>query len=163
MLAYACDGPFWRQHAGLPQSAALKLTQDAAAAAAWGLLHLPGRDAPGLSLDPAVIHYGQNSGFQAVNLARHLLLERPGHEARRILLLGFDFQPGAAGEIHFHGRHPAPLVNPLAADLARWARHFDPVPAQLERDGIDIINCSRATALRQFRRGALENSLQPDS
>src|SRR5690606_509189 len=114
-LLYACDGKWWDRYEGAPDFSGLKVTQDAGAAARWGVNRVPSENGNGLSLDPMRIHQGGNSGFQTLNLSAHLA--GPG----RRILLGFDMKPGPRGEIHHHGRHDGRLHNPTPDALRRWA------------------------------------------
>ena len=89
----------------------------------------------------------RNSGAAAVALA----IKRG---ARRVILLGYDVQY-RAGLRHWHGDHPGKLGN--ADRVAAWPAQFE----QLRRDhpAIDIINCSRETALTVFPRAQLQAML----
>ena len=81
-----------------------------------------------------------NSGYQAVNLA-YLL------GAKRIGLLGFDMRP-KSGANHFHGDHRGgSLTNPNAQLYRRWIAGFSELHRLLEAEGVELINCSRETAL----------------
>lgn len=117
------------------------------------LFHNNGRDS--LSLKPNALATGQNSGYQAVNLA--VLLG-----ARRLLLCGFDLQLGPAGEPHWFGEHPiATKVATFSAMLA----NFNKLAPELKRHGVEVINCSPWSALQCFKRGRLDEEiarLQPD-
>lgn len=150
-IAYACDGPWWRHH-GAEWMMGAGLTQDQAAAKQFGLVFVPGQSLAGLCADADMIHLGGNSGFQLLNIAAHLW-------PRRIILLGYDFMAGPAGELHHHADHPRPLHNPDAPQMAAWVRAFDGAAEFLAERGIDIVNCSRRTALTQFPRGRLEDCL----
>jgi len=98
--------------------------------------------------------------------ARRITLQTPGNSgaalmqmagmfgAAKLVLLGYDCQL-TAGEVHWHGRHPAGLGN--AGSLPKWPEQFRKTRDRLR--GIEIINCSRETSLRLFRRAALEDVL----
>ncbi|MDP2141286.1 MAG: hypothetical protein Q8L20_10790 [Gammaproteobacteria bacterium] len=90
--------------------------------------------------------YG-NSGAGAISLAI-------ARGATRVILLGYDLKH-SQGKRHWHGNHPASLAN--AGAIHTWPSQF----AQLRRDNpsIEIINCSRATALTAFPRMTLEEAL----
>ncbi|MBO6542298.1 MAG: hypothetical protein JJ939_12080 [Alphaproteobacteria bacterium] len=111
---------------------------------------MPSVDQPGLCLKAPYIHRGANSGYQAINLAVHL-------GAAKIVLLGFDMQ--ASDKPHWHGFHPSGLNNPNQINFDVWIRNFDAVPPFLARAGVDLVNCSRETALTCFRRGNLKDEL----
>jgi uncharacterized Rossmann fold enzyme len=90
-----------------------------------------------------------NSGAGAIALAAKF-------GAKRIILLGYDCQH-TGGMKHWHGDHPAGLGN--AGRIERWPDKFKRLAATLE--GVEVINCSRATALTVFPRGDLESALCP--
>ena len=90
-----------------------------------------------------------NSGTAAISLAI-------AGGARRILLLGYDCKK--SGErVHWHGDHPKQLGN--AASLKRWPRHFANVAKHASGRGVEVLNCSRETALDCFPRAALADAL----
>ena len=88
-----------------------------------------------------------NSGAGAVAMAA-----KAG--ASRVILLGYDCQ-FTDGKAHHHGDHPPGLGN--AGSLHKWPEQFKRLAASLE--GVEVINCSRQTALRAFPRAALEDAL----
>ncbi|SFY16378.1 hypothetical protein [Azotobacter vinelandii] len=99
----------------------------------------------------ARIEHYRNSGGGAVSLAI-------ARGARRIILLGYDMQK-TNGQSHWHGDHPKGLGS--AGKIAEWPVQFD----RLKRDNscIEIINCTRETALNCFVRRPLEEVLnEPD-
>ena len=89
-----------------------------------------------------------NSGASAVSLA-------VAAGARKIVLIGYDCQKTDDGRIHWHGDHPPQLGN--AKSMRLWPKHFVAV-AKMAKD-VEIINCSRRTALTCFPRGELAKSL----
>lgn len=103
---------------------------------------------PGLSTEPGVIHNAgsASSGYQAINLA--LLLG-----ATRVLLLGYDMQHDGR-RAHWFGDHPRAIssgnLNPT--HFVETYREMRP-----ENYGLEVINCSRRTALDAFPRMALED------
>ncbi|HGN1626669.1 TPA: hypothetical protein ACKRMI_000040 [Pseudomonas aeruginosa] len=89
----------------------------------------------------------QNSGAGAASLAAFW-------GARRIILLGYDCQK-TGGRAHWHGDHPAALGN--AGSVGKWPAQFRQLAAHLA--GLEVINCSRETALEAFPRRPLEEVL----
>jgi hypothetical protein len=87
-----------------------------------------------------------NSGQRAIQLAAHL-------GANRILLLGYDCSLDNGR--HWHGDHPAKMHNPEAAEVERWHSDFSGLVEQLRN--VEIINCSRHTALTCFPKNTPEN------
>jgi len=95
--------------------------------------------------DYGYIASGGNSGYQAINLAYML-------GAERIILLGFDMQK-TGGKAHWHGDHIAGLGN--AENVSGWVKNFDALAKDLELLGVEVINCSRETALKCFKRALI--------
>jgi hypothetical protein len=152
-MLYACDGKWWDSVDGAPDFPGLKVSQDAGAAQRWGVNRVPSENGKGLSLDPLRIHQGANSGYQTLNLS--IFLAGPG----RRILLGFDMKPAANGRLHHHGDHTGRLSNPNAGSLKKWAERFAETLPDLQRAGVEVINCSRDTALTCFPRAELSEVL----
>jgi hypothetical protein len=96
---------------------------------------------------PTHLASGGNSGYQAVHLAMHL-------GAKRIVLVGYDMKEGAAGRRHYYGSHPKPLDS--RANFVNWCRAFERLARILQQKQIDVVNCSRQTALRCFKRSTID-------
>lgn len=88
-----------------------------------------------------------NSGCGAISLACFA-------GARRVLMLGYDCQK-TGGKTHWHGDHPKGLGN--AGSVHKWPAQFASLKAKMS--GVEIINCSRETALTVFPRASLEQTL----
>lgn len=148
---YACDVAFWRAYiAEIDRAFPGQLwTCDEKARDELGICWIKLARARGLSRDPLAIHSGGNSGYQAINLAYNW-------GARQIILAGYDMQR-TGGKAHWHGDHPKPLGN--ATRPENWIRHFTDLADDLVAEGVDVINCSAATALTQFRRADLAETL----
>lgn len=107
-----------------------------------------GKDGEGFSFDPEVIHYGSNSGFQAVNLA--ILMG-----ATRIVLVGFNMG-SIDGKRHFFGDHPRGLRNTNTYN--NFLRAFNRA-AKLLPPHIQILNATPNSALTCFPRIDLHDAL----
>jgi len=127
----------------------MKVSQDRVAAG-FGAHVVPSVNGEGMSNDPNVIHQGANSGFQVWNL---LMLMG----VRRMVLLGFDMSVEQG--LHWHGPHPAGLNNPDPDLCLKWRAKAHTAAADLCRAGVEVVNCSRATALTCFPRGDLQREL----
>ena len=115
-------------------------------AEAWGVTVLKCLVAQkGLSTDSDYVHSGGNSGYQAINLAFHL-------GASRIVLLGFDMH-NHSGLSHFFGDHPSNLNGDSRYE--RFIAAYRTIKP--EQYGLEILNCSRQTALDAFPRHNLED------
>jgi len=149
---YAADAEWWRVHIGaMDHCSGQKTTQhrnwQPGEAEKHGITVLKSSPKPGLSRDAGTLHAGRNSGYQAINLA-YLL------GATRILLLGYDM--GATGNTHFFGDHPKALRQ--CSDYGKFRAPFRTIhPADY---GLEIINCTRQTALDAFPRMDLEAALE---
>ena len=120
-----------------------KDVDEIACADKFGLAWKPGRHLPGLGRD--CLHYGNNSGYQAINLA-YLL------GAQRIVLLGYDMH--ATDKRHFFGDHPNHLA--VGSDYADWLQRFPQLAADLKSEGVEVINCTRSTALKGFPQSTMD-------
>lgn len=151
-VLYACDKKWWVHH---PETQTVQLPK-------YGLeivrgrpdvtvLRQAGKD--GLSMDPAALCTGQNSGYQAINLAVHL-------GASTIVLLGFDMQPSADGRHRWHGWHRYrghEVKTPPPYD--QFLPHFRTLVAPLKQLGIRVINATPTSALDVFERRPLAEAL----
>ena len=150
-VLYAADAAWWdisapsaAQFAGERWSSTSRKRKDnnnkEAAAARHGLKLIDGADGHGFCLEPGRIHYGNNSGFQGINLAIQF-------GARKIVLLGFDMQPDG-NRRHFFGDHPKELNN--APNYAHFIGAFNTAARMLPSE-IEIINATPGSALTCFR------------
>jgi hypothetical protein len=155
-MIYACDYAWWRLHEGCRSFAGEKWTSHglspkndkSALPAQYGVQILRGEDQPGFSLDPAVIHYGNNSGYQAVNLA--ILFG-----ADPIVLVGFDMRT-VGGKTHFFGNHRPPLRD--AGKFGKWCANFA-TAAEMLGGRPRIINATPGRALTCFPMMLLAEAL----
>lgn len=157
-VLYHADEKWWEHHEGAPGFAGERWAPDergfsagvlmpSRAIAAYGLRAVRVQRRPGLSLDAAFVHSGHNSGFQALNLA--VLFG-----AARILLLGFDMMG-----THFFGPHPKALRQ--RRDYAPFIAAFEAAAPQLRALCIEVVNCTRETALTCFPLAAVEEMHAP--
>jgi len=147
---YGCDATFWIRHRGVPECVSVKYSIDPRAAG-HGPLLLRNTGESGLELDPTGVRTGKNSTYQAVNLAVH-------YGVRRIVLLGLDMGHSPHGHKYFYGNRPShqQVVSPFAAMLVVWPTLLAPLTAL----GVQLVNCSRQTALRCVPQMALEEALE---
>jgi hypothetical protein len=147
---YACDDHWWDLYINeLKRDFAGELwTQSARSHKRYGVKRWEGVSLPGLG--KTQIHFGNNSGYQAINLA-YLF------GATRIVLLGFDMKRDA-GKLHFFGSHPyhKHTQGPDDAVMKRWCVNFDGLAADLKSEGVEVINATRSTALDSFPKQQLE-------
>lgn len=109
------------------------------------------RRAAGVIAEPGRIAGGMNSGAAALGLAYQF-------GARRIVMLGYD-QQWCGKQARWHGMHPGVLRNNIP-QFRRWAGWYQQAAQDFARLGIEVLNASRDTSLRCFRRVALEQAIE---
>ena len=144
---YACDSRWYRHWIGTLTAdfEGILWTQDVqwdgTDPAQWGIRKLTSVNKPGFSTEWPIIHQGCNSGYQAVNLAGHLL-KWDG----RVILLGYDMKKRGE-QRHWFGAHPDGME--VESNYANWCNLFQStVPT--EQYGIEVWNCTRDTALHCY-------------
>jgi hypothetical protein len=131
---------------------------------AWGRTEYPAikliqikKDQPGkpgrewvhtIVTEPGVIGSGDNSAFQALNLAIQF-------GSRRVMFVGLDLR----GD-HYYGRNNWYRAgNPDESTFERCRKNFtDNVPV-LKSLGVDVVNASPWSSLNCFRRCTIEQTL----
>lgn len=90
-----------------------------------------------------------NSGACAISLAI-------AEGAKVVYLLGVDCQE-TGGKKHWHEDHPVDKNgNGNASSIGRWPEDFAKVAEWAHKQQVDVLNCSRSTALRCFPLMELE-------
>lgn len=102
----------------------------------------------GLSNKPDGVMTGQNSGYQAINIAA---LSLP----KRILLLGMDMRY-INGKSHAHNGHE---IKHDESQYKRYAAHFRTLENPLRERGIDVVNCAPGSLIKNFRFSTVEKEL----
>lgn len=163
-VKYFCDAEWWRSQVRFNRIALDGVTPFSRAMCAG--LWVSGSDASdvvgnkavhcllltgerGLELDPSGLRHGNNSGYQAINLAVHL-------GARRIVLLGYDMRVGARSHWHDEER-PDDFASVLACTMLPC---FDSLVDPLRAAGVEVINATPDSALRCFPTASLESLLE---
>jgi hypothetical protein len=136
-LLYACDASWWQRHHGVPSFTALKYGLETGAKRWPGVQTLQHTGKTGLELLPTSVKHGQNSGYQAINLAVHL-------GASRILLLGYDMRdPG----------------RPQERKYLQWIENFATIVEPLRQIGVEVVNCTPSSALKCFPYQSIADAL----
>jgi hypothetical protein len=156
---YGCNPSWWRVHKDCNGFAGEKwsthelknnLNDKREAAELYGVNLVAGSDGDEFSFDPGVIHYGSNSGFQAINLA---LLKG----CRQIVLVGFDMRH-VDGKSHFFGDHPKELHTNEDHHFRGYVKRFDRAAKHLPED-VCVVNATPGSALTSFRMMDLETAI----
>lgn len=146
-VVYGCDRMWWRDARGLPDYSGLKVAQAAELKTSFPDIQIikvrTDKDEI-LLAEPGVLGSGGNSGFQALNLVAQF-------GATRILLIGFDMHDREG--VHWYGRsNGMGRSNPTELNFPRWRAAFANVAPFFERQGIDVVNASKISDLKCFRR-----------
>lgn len=148
---YACDPKWWKHHKTCNGFVGHKWAtheppghNNDEAAKEWGVRLVSGKHQPGYSTDQSLIHYGNNGGHQAINLA--ILLGSP-----LIVLAGFDMDK-PNGKAHFFGEHPKEVGR--SGDYAKFAKHFKQPP-----EGVEILNTTLTSKLDAYPKVELEEAI----
>lgn len=156
-ILYACDLKWWRLHLddvrrmfhGEPWTSHDQEqggSNNKAELADSGVRIVAGGHGQRFSTDPRRIHYGSNSGYQAINLA---LLKG----ATRVILVGFDMR----GRGHFFGDHPEPLHN-----RDSYAAFLPEFRAAAQACQVPILNATPGSGLDCWPIVPLEEALGDD-
>lgn len=147
-VLWATDSRWWRWFKGVPSWQGRKFSLCVGGLKYPPDVHVLRNDGyTGLCLDPAGVKNGKNGGYAALNLAMHL-------GAARVLLLGYDMKR-TGGKDHWHPDHPYRMPNPYLS----WVKFFRTIAGPLQDAGVEVVNCSRETALDCFPRMALRDAL----
>lgn len=134
---YAADFSWWEKHYREIQTSAELWTSSVSAAIHHRLNFFSHPD-----------NESFNSGQRAIQLAVQ-------QGARRIILLGYDCDIEAG--THWHGDHPSALKNPDNVSVSRWHVEFSRLVPLLDK--VEILNCSRRSALTCFPISTFETAL----
>jgi len=170
----SCDAPWWRWY--YPHSEELrdlpcpKYTWFPDLAEKFGIDYIKGVDKPGLSTDPGVVHINHGSSPMWINLALHFGI-------KKLILIGHDMKyaadykprqrdPGSTPR-HYFDEYPGPLQHwpSVKVGLSKpgvldgLIEAYDRMVPQLEKLGMDVVNCTPGSALTSFRMSTLEEEV----
>ena len=74
-------------------------------------------------------------------------------------MLGYDMKDGPEGQKHHHAEHPGGMSNPSPGNFGRWIDAFGTMEPDLNRAGVEVINCSLDSDLDCFPKAKLEEVL----
>lgn len=93
-----------------------------------------------------------HSGAQAIQVAWQ-------YGATKIILIGYDMQLGNGGKIHWFGNYTKPGLRNTPNAYRSWIKHHEKIQTGLEKKGIEVINCSKITAIPYYKKMDLETCL----
>jgi hypothetical protein len=145
---YGIDRGWWIANEGAPEFAGLKFCPSPSVCKVFALREVTLRQRAEILIgEIGVIGCGLktgggHSGFQAINLAVQF-------GATRVALIGFDMtlERGA----HWHGDYHG-VSKPDAKRVETWRESLDACAPQFEMLGVEVLNASRESALRAYRK-----------
>ena len=106
----------------------------------------------GLEEDPAGLRTGNNSGYQAINLAYHF-------GAKQIYLLGYDMKVSTM--THWNHRPEYQPLNAFQQTLQQMMLpNFPSLKAPLDAAGVSVINCTPGSALKVWPSQSLDSVIK---
>lgn len=142
-ILYAADPEWWHLTPDARAFSGVKVSISPVS----GTQRVEGSGVDGIDLHPGYVRTGNNSGYQALQLALQA-------GARRILLLGYDMTG-----THWHGPHIAGLRNTTDETFRRWIAHYSSAAPMIAALGVEVVNCSLQSALTCFRKADLAAEL----
>jgi hypothetical protein len=147
---YACDKLWWDLHADIFREKYPLLEAYTQAEeyrdSQYNLTVIQGLPARGMSLDPSLIHWGKNSGYQLLNIAFLM-------GCRQFILVGYNMQR-VEGQMHYFGDHPPELSRSSPYDS--FVSCFNTIQPEIKEL---IINCTPHSALTMFKYSDLKETL----
>jgi hypothetical protein len=107
----------------------------------------------GLTNNPKKVCWNGNSGGAAINLAVHT-------GVKRIVLLGFDMVLDETKKQHWHSEYPQRVGKknrPVPLPFNRHLKGFPQIAKDARMMGIEILNCSGISAIKDFKRVNLKD------
>lgn len=111
------------------------------------IVRLKQGEAHGLSRKQGTLCHGSNSGYQCINLA-YL------KGAQRIILIGLDMTH-INGKTHCHAPHQIPTPLQVYDNILK-ENYFETIAEELDKEGIEVINCSSISKIKAFKKAPLE-------
>lgn len=142
-VLFACDFSWWAKTTGWQDFPGLKLCTEERASREFQTGHVRCMKSDDrVILEPlGTVGWGGNSGFHCLNLAIQM-------RVKRVLLVGYDMR--IDGGLHWHGPHPDGMSNPRRGAIERWRRVVDGAARVAAERGIEVLNCSPVSALRNY-------------
>jgi hypothetical protein len=115
----------------------------------------------GISENPSMASWNNNSGSAAISIAANA-------GAKRIILLGFDMKLSDDKKQHWHDLYGKGIINkdpkkPTHLPFERHLRGFSDIAKDAKKRGIEILNCSPDSAIREFKKYTLKELLWDNS
>ena len=158
MVFFGDSGFFLKHMNGLARFKGLKVSCASNIAKYDWVKHTPrdGKHSKGITSHSQMVGWNGNSGAAAISVAAHT-------GAKRIILLGFDMALGSIKNQHWHDvyeRGPAVTQKRLKKlPFNRHLRGFASIKKDADAMGIEILNCSPNSTIKEFRKVSLKELL----
>jgi hypothetical protein len=107
----------------------------------------------GISSNPKMVSWNGNSGAAAISLAVHT-------GAKRIILLGFDMKLNESNMQHWHNLYnKGERLNKKKLPFERHLRGFSAIAADAKRMGVEILNASPGSEIKEFPKYTVKELL----
>lgn len=145
---YACDARWWKVHGTEVNRLRPNLRSwcHDEEGTKYGALQIHGKGDPGFSTNPAIIHYGANSGYQTLNLCYLWGFSK-------MILVGYNMKRVNNQSHFFKDRHKSLSLD---SPYTRFVKNYETIQKDI-RD--KIINCTPDSALTAFKKQSLEDTL----
>jgi hypothetical protein len=104
----------------------------------------PKKRAGGISTDPILLGWNNNSGAAAINLAVHT-------GVKKIILLGFDMKLDPQQNQHWHKLYVSP-INQTKSIFSKHLIGFPAIKKDLDKLGVVVLNCNPDSAIDCFQK-----------
>lgn len=150
-IHYATDARWWAAHEDALKGPGLKVGYEAASPG--GVVAVEGSGREGYDERLGYVRHGKNSGHVAVHLAAQL-------GASRIALIGYDMRM-VGGLNHWFGEHPRGIRRTNNYEM--FISNFEALAKELERLGIEVVNCTPGSAMKWFPQMKLDDVLMREA
>lgn len=148
-VLYHCDAKWWNHYKGCPEfDGTLKVSLEKTEYnSIFNMRRSPTRE--GLDLNWPYIVTGNNSGYQAINIAMYC-------NPKEIILVGYDMKD-RDGKHNVIGDHPKAIKRP--SDFELFKNNIASLVPVLDYLGVKVYNCTIDSALDCFEKKDLKDVL----
>lgn len=148
-VLYHCDQRWWSYYKGVPEFMGAKFSLEQTEF--YDVFKLKQSEQElGVDLRPYTVVAGNDSGYQAINLAVHC-------KPKKIILVGYDAKDTADGRHNIVGDHPKEVKRPC--NFKRQIEALSGLVKPLEDLGILIYNCTVDSDVNCFPRKDLKDAI----
>lgn len=148
-VMYHCEKKYWDHYGGCPYVPGVKVSLESTD---WrDVYQCPAStQLEGVTKEWPYLVIGNNSGYQAINLALHF-------NPKTIILIGYDLKKSKSGQYNVIGDHPRAIKRPSGFPL--FIERISSLANPLEELGVKVYNCTIDTNLNCFQRKDLADAI----